>query len=252
MHRAGSLLRAVAAKNRLGSRLTDLCLTVGVGRPTGHRILQALVGEGLIRQDGASKRYYLGLQIYEMGLIAAPRLNMRELCHPYLKRISQATGDSVFLTARTGFDGVCLDRVEGNFPIRVFVIEVGLRRPLNVGGGAISILSCLQDEEIERILRANAARSVERFPRYSEANVMKSVEMARRTGYFLNDVIELPAVRTFAMAIRNADGSPAAAISISGVSPRLEGDLLEKVRVHVTEAVHDIEQELADIPRRDP
>ncbi|MCZ2498809.1 helix-turn-helix domain-containing protein [Xylophilus sp. Kf1] len=245
LHRASRLLRAVAAKNRVGSRLTDLCHVVGIERPTGHRILQALVGEGLLRQNEVSKRYYLGTQLYEMGLVATPRFDIRDLCHPFLQGVAAITGDSTFLTARAGFDGVCLDRVEGNFPIRVFIIEVGLRRPLNVGGGAITILSCLPDEEIERILRANADRCRERFPRYSEASVRRLIDATRHQGFLTNDVIELPSVRTFAMPIRHPDGSPVAAISTSTISPRLDGERLETVRTAIAEAVRGIEAQLA-------
>ena len=245
LHRASRLLRAVAAKNRVGSRLTDLCTAAGIERPTGHRILQALVGEGLLRQNEVSKRYYLGSQIYEMGLVATPRFDIRDLCHPFLQHIAATTGDSTFLTARAGFDCVCLDRVEGQFPIRVFIIEVGLRRPLNVGGGAISIMSCLPDEEIDRILLANAGRCRERFPRYSEAVVRRLIEVTRSQGCLTNDVIELPSVRTFAMPVRNRDGSPVAAVSTSTITSRLEGHRLEMVRATIAEAVRGMEQQLA-------
>lgn len=259
VRRVGTLLRAVATRNRVGARLTDLSTDVGIGRATAHRILQALVAEGLLRQD-ASKLYFLGNQIYEMGLAAAPGRDIRDVCHPYLQRIANTTGDSAFLTVRADFDGVCLDRVEGDFPIRVFIIQVGLRRPLSVGGGSIAILSCLADEEIERILKANAVRALERFPRYSEARVRKWVEQTRRYGYLVSEVIELPAVRTFAVPIRHPDGSPAGAISTSALASRFEGGLFDRMKSVVTDAVREIESALSPPPtgddkrpgRRDP
>jgi DNA-binding IclR family transcriptional regulator len=249
LHRAAMLLRAVAAKNRLGSRLTDLCVAVGIERPTGHRILQALIAEGLLRQDEKSKRYYLGTLTYEMGLVATPRMDLRELCHPYLQRIAQTTGDSVFLTARAGFDGVCLERLEGHYPIRVFAIEVGLRRPLNVGGGAISILACLVDEEIDRILQANAERTLERFPRYNEDSVRRHIDSTRASGWFYGDIIELPTVRTLAMPIRQPDGSPVAAISTSAIAHKLEGEMLAIARTALHTAVQAIEAALRQRPK---
>ncbi len=118
MKLSAALLRSVSARNRLGARLIDLCTEVNIERPTAHRILQGLVSEGLIRQDETTKRYFLGSMIYEMGLAASPRTNMRDLCHAHLQQIAQATGDTVFLTTRTGFDGVCIDRAEGAFPIK--------------------------------------------------------------------------------------------------------------------------------------
>lgn len=245
IQRAGSLLRAVAARNRVGARLLDLCADSGVGRPTAHRILQALVAERLLRQDAASKRYYLGNQVYEMGLAAAPRMDIRDLCHPHLQAIAGRTGDTVFLTTRAGFEGVCLDRVEGHFPVRVFVMQVGLRRPLNVGGGAISILACLPDDEIDRILHVNRESTLARFPLYSERTVRRMVAQVREHGYLLGDVIEVPSVRTLAMPIRDPDGSPRGAISTSTLAGRLLGDRAGEVHGHVAAAVAAIEAALA-------
>jgi len=241
------LLRAVAAKNRTGARLTDICHEVGIGMPTAHRILQALVGEGLLKQHAASKKYYLGNQIYEMGLAAAPSMDIRDVCHPHLQRIANMTGDAVFLTGRAGFDAVCLDRVEGDFPIRIFLMQAGLRRPLGVGGGAVCILSCLPDVEIDRILAANSGRALERSPRYSEEHVRRLIVHARANGWLLSEVVELPAVWTFAMPIRNPDGTPAGAISTSALKSRLEGGLLERVKSAFAEVVRDIEFSLGGV-----
>ena len=83
------------------------------------------------------------------GLTATPRFNLREICHPALARIADATGDTVFLTQRSGLDAVCLDRREGTFPIKTFTLEVGMRRPLGVGTGSLAILSALPEEDIQ-------------------------------------------------------------------------------------------------------
>ena len=61
VQRVAALLRGVSARNRIGARLIDLCTEVSIERPTAHRILQGLVSEGLIRQDEATKRYFLSL-----------------------------------------------------------------------------------------------------------------------------------------------------------------------------------------------
>jgi DNA-binding IclR family transcriptional regulator len=96
--------------------------------------------------------------VFELGLTATPRFNLREMCHPALARIAEATGDTVFLTQRSGLDAVCLDRQEGTFPIKTFTLEVGMRRPLGVGTGSLAILSALSEEEIDKVVGANNVR----------------------------------------------------------------------------------------------
>lgn len=245
VQRVAALLRGISSRNRIGARLIDLCSEVGIERPTAHRILQGLVSEGLIRQDEASKRYFLGSGIYEMGLAASPRTNVRDLCHPYLQQIAQQTGDTVFLTMRTGFDGVCIDRAEGAFPIKVFVLDVGRRRPLNIGGGALAILSFLDDDEINRILSVNKERSVSKYPTYSETSVRKTIARARAKGYVASDVIELPGVRTIGLPIFDRHQQPIAAISVSTVVQRMDRHRSETVTACIEKAIEQIQPNLA-------
>lgn len=244
IQRAALFLKLLAANNRTGLRLVDLHRAAGVRRATAHRILQGLVAEQLVRQEQRTKRYFLGGLIYEMGLAAAPRSALRDICHPFIRAVAEQTGDTVFLTIRSGFDGVCIDREEGAFPVKAFVLEVGRRRPLNVGAGATAILGALADEEIDRICAINRHRTVEQFPRYSEPALRERIARARETGYTLNDVLEVPGIRSLAIPIRNAQGQPVAAISVSAMTLRLEGERLVAVKSYVGAAVLAIEDVL--------
>jgi DNA-binding IclR family transcriptional regulator len=172
---------------------------------------------------------------------------MRDLCHAQLQQIAQSTGDTVFLTIRAGFDGVCIDRAEGAFPIKVFVLEVGRRRPINIGGGAIAILSFLEDNEIERILKINKDRCVEKFTNYSEAEVRKTIARARGRGYVVSDVVELPGVRTIAVPIFDKNNHPVAAISVATLSTRLDKDRTELVLDSLNKAIAQIQPNLLNI-----
>lgn len=108
-----------------------------------------------------------------------------------LHMIADRTEDTVFPTVRAGFGGLCVDRIEGAFPVKVFVPEVGRRRRLNVGGGSFAILSAMTDTEIGRICNANRERVRAKFPRCSEAVLMKRIAKARKAGYALNEVAQV-------------------------------------------------------------
>src|ERR1044071_10435578 len=110
IERALTLIREIAAHNRTGSRLLDLASRTGLQRPTVHRMLKCLTLENMVLQDPQSHRYFLGPMVFELGLTAAPRFDLREVCQPSMRRIAEETGDTVFLTQRSGFDAVCVDR----------------------------------------------------------------------------------------------------------------------------------------------
>src|ERR671916_3405451 len=94
IERALTLMREIAAHNRSGPRLLDLASRTGLQRPTVHRMLKCLTLENMVQQDPETHRYYLGPMVFELGLTAAPRFNLREICHPSMMRIAEATGDT--------------------------------------------------------------------------------------------------------------------------------------------------------------
>jgi DNA-binding IclR family transcriptional regulator len=248
IQRGAALLRLISTNNRTGMRLVDLYRALALERPTAHRLLQGLAGERLVRQDPQSKRYFLGSMIYEMGLAAAPKMPLRDICHPHLHMIAERTEDTVFLTVRSGFDGLCVDRVEGAFPIKVFVLEVGRRRPLNVGGGSLAIMSAMPDAEIERVCKVNGERLRAKFPRYSDSILKERIGLARLAGFALNEVLEVPGVRSIGVPIRDSHGRSIAGVSVATLKERLEPDRVAWIGALIVDAVQDIEAAIASSP----
>lgn len=251
LQRAIALLKIVAVNNRNGIRLSDLHRRAGLERPTVYRLLQGMAEAGLVRQDTASKCYFLGTLTYELGLAATPKVALRDICWPYLEALADCTGDTVFMTIRSGFDGICVARAEGSFPIKMHIHDVGRHRPLNVGSSGMAILSALPDDEINRICLINVERTKRKNPRYSEALFRESIERTRRRGYAFNKVLDEPPVFSVGMPIYAPDGTPAAGISLSTLSSRLENDRLEWVLKCMADAVKSIEEELLKKFERD-
>lgn len=250
LQRAAVLLRLITANNRMGLRLTDLHGLSAIEKPTVHRLLQGLIAEQMVRQDNTNKRYFLGSAMYEMGLVAAPKVALRDICHHHLQAIAEQTGDTVFLTLRSGFDGLCVDRAEGSFPIKAFVLDIGRRRPLNVGGGSLAILSTLPEADIQRVCSANADRIKANFPRYNAADLLRDIAASRARGYAVKDVLEIPEVRSVAVPIRGHDGAAIAAISVATIKARLDDARAATVAMYIARAVQQIEKRL--VPRALP
>lgn len=244
IQRVAVLLRLLTANHRQGLRLVELAAMSGIERSTAHRILQGLITERMAVQDHGSKLYRLGPAMYEMGLAAAPDSPLRDLCHLHLSAIAQQTGDTVFLTVRSGFDGVCIDRAEGAYPVKVFVLDVGRRRPLQIGGSGLAILSAMSDEEVRRIDEANAARLAEHYPAHVPGDFRRLMLQARRQGYAVKDVLEVEGVRSVGVPIRDGDGRAIAAISVATLASRLKPERAAEVARTITQAVREIERDL--------
>lgn len=244
IERALTLMREIAAHNRMGSRLLDLASRTGLQRPTVHRMLKCLTAENMVLQDPDSHRYYLGPMVFELGLTAAPRFNLREICHPAMNRIAEATGDTVFLTQRSGLDAVCVDRQEGTFPIKTFTLEIGMRRPLGVGTGSLAILAALSDEEVRHVINANAPR----LPEYglTTTSLLAQVKRAQKLGYAVREMPSLAGVRSIGHALHNQSGMAFAALSVSAISSRMSEKRVIELATMLRNETRLVEKQVAN------
>ena len=203
-------------------RLSELALATGLHKASAYRVLSALVHEGLVEQDLA-RRYHLGAETWILGTAAAPRFDIRQLAAPALDRISEATGDTVFLSIRSGHDAVCIDRREGAFPIRTLTLEIGSRRPLGVGAGSLALLAFLSDDEIERTIVANA-RELARYSRFTSDDLRSLIAETRASGSSFNDGRIVPGMSAVGVSVFDHRGRPTASLSCAAISSRMEPD----------------------------
>jgi DNA-binding IclR family transcriptional regulator len=224
-----SILRAIARSGPDGARLNDLTDAVVLARPTVHRILKGLACEHLVAQDAASRRYRLGRLVFELGLATDWSATLIEACRPVLRRLAASSGDTVYLVQRSGFEAVCLERVEGSFPIRTVTLDVGGRRPLGLGAGGLALLAALEENEIEQVIRHHG-RSLAAYGGLTEERLRRDVAASRAERFGHIDGRLTPGVAGIGMAVPNPDGPPVAAISIAAISSRLTPDRLVELK----------------------
>jgi DNA-binding IclR family transcriptional regulator len=236
IERMARLMRALCANNDTGSRLVDLTRQSGLQQPTARRMLKSLIGERMVAQDEATRRYFLGQAIYEFGLTASRRFRLRDYCQASLDRIAAQTGDTVFLMVRSGTDAVCVDRREGEFPIKAFALNIGDKRPLGIGAGALALLSGLPDAEVQRMAHANARL----LPQYGGPDVEALLALVRRTrtlGYALHDARAAPGIKMIGMALCDPREVPVAALSVSAIAsrfgPKRRSEVISRLREEI-------------------
>jgi len=221
------VLKTVASHNVGGITLAEIARQADLKTPTAHRILSCLVQAGLLMQRGTRKEYFLGMLAYEIGLAANCHFNLRELCAPVLARLGRATGDTAFLTKRSGADSVVIDRQEGSYPVKVLTQMIGESRPLGTTAGGLALLAACAGEEREDMIRRNRAR-LGRYGKLTESGLRGMLERAAEIGYALNDGDLIPEVTGIGVAIPTALGTPYVALSVVGLRGRLEGPRRER------------------------
>jgi IclR family pca regulon transcriptional regulator len=90
--------------------IADIADDLGMSRSTTHRYVITLVALGYLEQ-GASRKYRLGLRVTDLGMSALNSTGLREHAHPYLEELRQRTSYTVSLGVLDATDVLYVDRV---------------------------------------------------------------------------------------------------------------------------------------------
>jgi DNA-binding IclR family transcriptional regulator len=219
VYRTIDLVRTIAGHNETGINLSDLAKKNNLPVATVHRIAAVLVSEELVSYDPISRCYKLGFGLYSLGH-KAQQFFIRDTYRKSIEQVAQMTGETVYLLVRSGFDSLCIDLVEGGFPIRIMTYSVGDRRPLGVGAGSLTLLAFLPVSEAETILEANRGR-YKSHNNMSVEQIRKRIDISRDLGHVFNDGTYLAGVTGVGVPIYGPDGVIIAAISVASISERM-------------------------------
>jgi DNA-binding IclR family transcriptional regulator len=182
------------------ARLTEISVRATLNKVTTLRILEVLAREGYVERDERNKTY--------------------RRARTSLVRLAALSEDTVLLSVRQGCESVCIDRETGAFPIRAAYLDVGSRRPVGVGAGALAVFAWLPDDEL-RALLDEATPKLAVYPGFSVDSILDDVAAARSNGYtiLVNRVVER--MGAIGVPVIGLDGRPFAALSIAALSDRL-------------------------------
>jgi len=241
--RIAELLRVLSATMPAGAGTSELARAAEVSRPTAHRLLSSLAAQGFVDRDQHSGCWLLGPELYLMGAVAAERYDITELAREHVQALAEATGESAFLSARRGNETVCLLRQDGSFPIRSFVLYEGKRFPLGVASAGIAILSFLSNDAVERYL-AQARLESEHGAQHSADELRARIDETRRRGYAVNPGLVVEGSWGMGAAVFDRSGSPAWALSLTGIEPRFSEERQPELGRLLLEHAHRLSQAL--------
>lgn len=220
IRRAAHVMKIIARYGSDGARLNDVVKQTKVTRPTVHRILKALVDEGFVIQCDLTRRYRLGQVIHQLGLVAFQPMDIVAKLRPLLVELARETRDTAYLMTMSGYDIVCLDRVDGDFPVRAYTFEIGRRSPLGAGAASLVFLSLRSDNELERILEVNGP-ALREYGYQTLQPLRSNVAKARRHGVGISHGRIAAGVVAVSVLIPNPTSTPFLAFSVAAVSGRM-------------------------------
>jgi DNA-binding IclR family transcriptional regulator len=204
-------------------RVAEASETIGVARSTAHRLLAMLQYHRFVHQDPETRAYEAGPALMAAGLKVIHKIDIRRRARPHLETLSQATGETVHLAMRQNSDVIFLDAVESPKAVRV-ASRIGALMPAHCTSVGKALLAQLDDDELLALYPSEDLPKLTARSIGSRAALLKQLNEVRENGYATSGGEAEESVGSVGLAIPKLVGGPAAAISISAPTDRLNSN----------------------------
>jgi DNA-binding IclR family transcriptional regulator len=236
-----SILETLGTVHEMG--VTDLAKKLGLGKSSVHRLLATLAGRGYVEKSPQSDRYRLTYRLFAVGSPAADRFGLREVAHPIMERLAAETGETVNLGVLDGARVVNLHKVESRHLLRMHM-EVGGGVPAHATALGKVLLAALEPSELGQRLGGQRLTRLTRRTIVDRTTLRRMLARIREQGFATDDEECSLGLRCVAAPILDHRGAVVAALSISGPSQRLPGQILSHLAENVQAAAQDVSQRL--------
>lgn len=241
--KAFSILRSVA-RSDMGIGISQLAQSLDISKSTVHGVIGALEAVGAVNRDPVTKRYTLGLTLFELGRSAYARIDLKDVARPVLESLMKKTDESVFLGIRNGDHVTILDMVE---PAHVFKItaSVGMTIPLLAGATGKVLLAVMGIEKAGEFIKLNELPKFTGHTINDPARYLEAVEAVIEKGFGVDDEEYLTGIRATAAAIKNHGHGSSAAIWVVGFKSGIDRTKFNKMAVETRRAAEMISRRLS-------
>ena len=215
------------SEDRKEMKLTEIANELGLNKSTVYGILSTLKYHGLIDQDEKTQKYRLGLYLMRLGNLVANSIDVINIAHPIIEEVSHRLNETVHLSKLDRLEIVYLDKVESNQSIRIST-AIGTRKPAYCTGMGKVLLAFSDLNEVEKSLpdklQAFTPNTV-----IDKKVLLEELRDIKKIGYAIDREESEIGLMCIAAPIFDYNGEVKYALSVSGPTPRITEERLEKI-----------------------
>ena len=222
--------------------LSEIAAAANLPVPTIHRLVRTLVDRGYMRQL-PSRRYALGPRLIPLGEVAGATLGT--FARPILTGLVESLGESANLAVLDGDRVTYIGQVPSRHAMRMFA-EVGRRVSPHCTGAGKALLSQLSNDDVRALLARTGMPAQTPYTITDPDALLVQLQTVRELGYAVDEGEHEIGVRCVAVPVTGH--ATRMAVSISGPSPRMTAELIERAVPLLREAGRAVSKELAERP----
>ena len=233
------------APNERDVSLGELAERVGLPKSSVHRLLVTLIAHGFVEREASTRRYRLGIRLFELGSAAIHERGLHAAAHPVLEEVAMSTGETCHLAVLSGTEAVYVYKVDGPSSI-IMASRVGGRAPCHATSIG-KVLAAWAGEELVRQLVSAGLTRYTANTLTSQRALEAELERVRKQGYALDLEEYADGLRCIAAPVRDHSGRVVAALGIAGSSRRLRESRLRRQAPTVVKAAGAVSRKLGHL-----
>lgn len=224
-YRLNSVDRVAAVLTALqGSKLRSLEETAraaGLSESTTLRYLSSLSMHDLVEREESTGHYRLGLSLYRLGREAVSQRSIDSVARPFLARLREEHQETVNLGARQGDHVILLDVLQSQRSLRKGVTARGGTDAWHSTSLGKAMLAYCSEAEVRALVDPEDFVAYTPNTLITMQALLADLDAVRARGYAIDDEESDEGLRCVGVAVRDHDGRPVYAISISGPKSRM-------------------------------
>jgi IclR family transcriptional regulator, KDG regulon repressor len=248
LERALQILNVVGGQEQTGEMqaltLSQIAEILKLPRATVLRLCTTLVQYDFLRQNQETKRYFLGLRLFELGSLVFYSSSLRRTAGPFLDQLQAKLGRTVFLGILEKDELLYIDKREDPKNPISFTSTIGTRRPPYWGMLGPVLMAYLPEEEVERLLNTTPLVVTTKRSYAKKEEFLGWLRQIREQGYAVDIETAMDGIAGISAPIRDFTGKVVAAIGIAFISSSLDSKNLKKAVKEIVITALGISREL--------
>ncbi|MFY0596771.1 MAG: IclR family transcriptional regulator [Cognatishimia sp.] len=198
---------------------TEVNQTLGLPKPTIHRLFATLETEGFIQREIDGRGYSPGLRLRHMSTGIISSLRIRTARVAVLSKLADEIGETCNIALPDRDAMIYLDRVETKWPLRI-QLPIGSRVPFYCTASGKMYLSSLDNRHLKNYATATAMEARTKATITRPETLIEEIRNVREVGYALDRCEFMEGMTAVAVPVFEGNGRLVSTLSVHAPEQR--------------------------------
>ncbi len=223
--------------------LDQIARQAGLSESTALRYLLSLGKHDLVERNAATGTFRLGLKLFRLGALAIDRRDIAHISDPVMGRLLDRFGESVNLATRQRTSIVLIRVADSPNPVRKGA-RVGETDSWHATSLGKAFLAAMAEAEAREVLSSFQLTPYTPNTMVTAEHLLRDLSSVRTRGYAIDDEESVEGLRCVGAVIRDHDGSPSYALSVSGPKSRMSYSRIQEIGLALVESAAELSRGL--------